>query len=170
MTFLPGMCVQLWAGEFTAAHHETPAAPWWLTGRNTFPNLPGESWAQKEVPSPPPPPPPCTFSLTMLKIFFLKHFNLRATSIYSPSLCPDNNFPLRPECFRQVEPTARRDFSLCKALSNLTCLSQSLKSIAVVSRCLYPKDFHLSFFMSADIIRAVPLSHESPSGPWWCYT
>lgn len=43
VTFLPGTCVQLWAGEFTAAHHETPPAPWWLTSRNTFPNLPGET-------------------------------------------------------------------------------------------------------------------------------
>lgn len=48
MTFLPGMSAQLWAGEFTAAHHETPPAPWWLTSRNTFPNLPGETLAPAE--------------------------------------------------------------------------------------------------------------------------
>lgn len=142
MTFLPGMCVQLWAGEFTAAHHETPPAPWWLTSRNTFPNLPGETQQLAEL----------FFSPALSHLLSLKYCFFYSTLISEEPrsilgfFSPVNNFPLRQECFLQMETIAQRDFSLCKALSNLTWLSQSLKSIVGGGGCLYLQDLHLSFF------------------------
>lgn len=92
---------------------------------------------------------PALSHLLCLKYCFLKHFNFRGTSIYFFFFCPDN-FPLKMECLLQMETTAQRDFSPCKALSNLTWLSQSLKSIVVVGGCLYPQDLHLSFFFDVE--------------------
>lgn len=43
LTFQHRICVQSSACEFTAAHHETPPAPWWFTTRNTFPSCEGNT-------------------------------------------------------------------------------------------------------------------------------